>query len=80
MSPREILNIQERPTLSSYSLHLAVFETRHASLLSKRGIPFQCVRFGNICHRRRSTKSKTGERRDGKMEKMEEASGSLPFK
>lgn len=26
MSPREILNIQERPTLSSYSLHLAVFE------------------------------------------------------
>lgn len=79
MSPREILNIQERPTLSSYSLHLAVFETRHASLLSKRGIPFQCVRFGNICHRRRSTKSKTGKP-EGWMEKMEEASGSLPFK
>lgn len=79
MSPREILNIQERPTLSSYSLHLAVFETRHASLLSKRGIPFQCVRFGNICHRRRSTKSKTGKPK-GWMEKMEEASGSLPFK
>lgn len=47
-----------RPTLSSYSLHLAVFENAPRLVAFETRNPFS-VRT-NICHRRRSTKSKAG--------------------